>query len=152
MPELNDDLAEAVKRWIDAHSLTQPVIASNGGPSSTTLTKVLSGSGNVRPVILSQLDRGLGWGSGHAARVLRGEEVPASFDWRSVSDRELLDEVERRMKGVSDAGATGQKTPSGLSAVPDFDDLAADHQGGPSVYEQRVAEQDRASEDESDDR
>ncbi|WP_432560604.1 hypothetical protein [Granulicoccus sp. GXG6511] len=50
MPELNDRLAQAVKARIAEHPhLTQPVITSNGGPSSTTLTKVLSGSGNVRP-------------------------------------------------------------------------------------------------------
>ncbi|HHV20801.1 MAG TPA: hypothetical protein GXZ30_04580 [Propionibacterium sp.] len=110
---MNARLAEAVKAWIaDRPHLTQPVISSNGGPSSTTLTKVLTGEGNVRPGILAQLDQGLGWGNGRAAKLLAGEAIPVEFDWTSVSDRELLSEVERRMaRGGSDAGNTGKKSP-----------------------------------------
>lgn len=174
MPELNARLAEAVKAWIANHPhLTQPVISSNGGPSSTTLTKVLAGEGNVRPGILAQLDQGLGWGHGRAAKLLAGEAIPVEFDWTSVSDRELLSEVERRMRrGGSDAGHTGKKSPSpgepgtrgsGPGTVaelpprtpeePDlrfdpelYEQYAADHQGELSEYEKRIAAQDRDAE------
>lgn len=49
-------------------------------------------------------------GDGHAARALPGDDIPAVFDWRSVFDRELLDEVERRVReGGSGDGTSAEK-------------------------------------------
>lgn len=101
VPENNKNLAKAVRDWIDDTGLTQAKISALGGPSSTTVTKILSGTGSFRQAVFGQLDRGLGWGDGGAMAAWRGEIAAAAkgFDWRGVSDQELLGEVERRMKG-----------------------------------------------------
>lgn len=99
MPDNNPQLAEAVRAWVESHGLTQTTIAARGGPSTSTMTKVLSGRGSFRRVIFNQLDRGLDWGDGNAERYWRGEAVrDDGFDWRNVSDAELMAEVTRRMR------------------------------------------------------
>lgn len=119
MPENNQHLADAVKRWIDSRGLTQSVIAARGGPSTSTLTKVLKGTGTLRPSIFADLDRGLGWGDGRAESEWRGvTAAPEGFDWRSVSDEQLLDEIATRMRrGGSDAGTAEPREKSAGGGV-----------------------------------
>lgn len=120
MPENNQHLADAVRRWIDSRGLTQSVIAARGGPSTSTLTKVLKGTGTLRPSIFADLDRGLEWGDGRAESEWRGvTAAPEGFDWRSVSDEQLLDEIATRMRrGGSDAGTAGPPKKSGGGGEP----------------------------------
>lgn len=89
---------------------------------------------------------------------LEGEwELQLTHEYRQ-RQRELLKKLRRKVEpsegGQRDAGtAEAEKTPGGGAPADHTvtelypQDLAADHQGGPSVYEQRVAEQDRASEE-----
>jgi hypothetical protein len=112
VPENNEDLARAVRNWIDDTGLTQAKISALGGPSRTTMTKILTGKGSFRQAVFGQLDRALNWGEGGAMAAWRGEftkTVGDKFDWRTVGDRELLDEVERRMKGEQDVRRTEAK-------------------------------------------
>lgn len=109
MPENNARVAKAVREWIERHGLTQSVINARGGPSSSTITKLLSGTGGFRNAIYAQLDRGLDWGTGTAEAIWQGKaeaNAPKGFDWRSVDDDELLAEVRRRMGGQKDDGNT----------------------------------------------
>lgn len=129
MPENNEDLARAVRNWIDDTGLTQAKITALGGPSSTTMTKILSGKGSFRSAVFGQLDRSLNWGDGAAYAAWRGELVAAGVDWRSVSNRELLAEVERRMKGGSSDARSAeaeknepQGLTTGLSPLPQGND------------------------------
>ena len=150
MPENNPRLAKAVRDWVEQRGLTQPVISARGGPSSTSMTKVLTGRGSFAASMFLKLDRGLGWGDGTAERHWRGEALASSVDWREASDQELVEELSRRLAnrgGQQDAGtAEAQKTPPGLRAVPDEGARRTAARGGPerSTYEQIVAEQDEA--------
>lgn len=72
--ELNKALAEAVAWWMERNSLNQATVYANGGPSSTTMTKIGRGSGGVRESVVHDLDAGLRWGAGTAAAYLRGED------------------------------------------------------------------------------
>lgn len=51
VPENNKDLANAVRDWINDSGLTQARISANGGPSSTTITKILTGKGSFRQAL-----------------------------------------------------------------------------------------------------
>jgi len=97
VPDNNDDLAKAVRDWIDSHGLTQAKISARGGPSSTTITKILSGRGSFRAAVFGQIDRGLEWGDGRAEEVWQGEPDGSRIDWREASDDQLLEEVRRRL-------------------------------------------------------
>lgn len=99
MPENNGNLAEAVKAHIQSKGWSQTTIAARGGPSTTSLTKITSGRGNLSPKMLAQIDAGMQWGEGRAAQILAGE-VPGAVDLAQLSDDALLAEVRRRMKGA----------------------------------------------------
>lgn len=131
MTELNEALAKAVAWWVEREALTQSVIASRGGPSTTSLTKILSGRGSVRPGSITDLDIGLRWGSGTAAAYLAGED-PLGIDRASDaplnewSDDQLVRELARRLASrraedetdaIADAGEKidGLATPAKLS-------------------------------------
>lgn len=97
MPENNEALARAVRSWIQDTGLTQAKISAAGGPSSTTMTKILSGEGQFRAAVFGQLDRALDWGEGRASEVWRGQTSAVAVDWRSATDDQLLGELERRL-------------------------------------------------------
>lgn len=105
MPQNNGKLAEEVKARIQSKGWSQTTIAARGGPSTTSLTKITSGKGNLSPKMLAQIDAGMEWEPGRAARTLAGETTAAASDLASTSDDDLLAEVRRRMKGA-DHGRT----------------------------------------------
>lgn len=137
MPKNNTALAAAVRDWIETRGLTQTTIAARGGPSTSTMTKVLSGEGSFRGVIFAQLDRGLGWGDGVAERHWFGQGVPVEAKgWREASDDELLAELHRRMERRREIAEWMERyRPKGLSEKA-FEELVAaqlehhDNEGG----------------------
>lgn len=101
--ELNEGLAKAAAIWIKRHGLSQTTIAALGGPSTTSMTKIGSGRGSVRPGSLVRLDKAFGWEVGTSAQYLDGldpqglftEPAPATLhEW---SDEQLLDELRQRL-------------------------------------------------------
>ena len=76
MPTNNSALSDAVKARMGEQGWSQATVITQGGPSSTSLTKILSGQGNLSPKLLAQLDTGLQWEPGTSARILTG--APAS--------------------------------------------------------------------------
>lgn len=97
MPEINHRLAAAVRQRMLELGWSQTIVASQGGPSTTSLTKITSGEGTVSPKTLAQLDTSLRWRSGTAAALLSGVEPLQPVDLSEVSDDELLAEVRTRM-------------------------------------------------------
>ena len=65
--------------------------------TTTSLTKITSGAGDVQGSQLGKLGAGLQWSSATAARILRGGSTLTTI--ADVSDEELLAEVARRMQG-----------------------------------------------------
>lgn len=151
VPENNEDLARAVRNWIDDTGLTQAKISALGGPSSTTMTKILTGKGSFRQAVFGQLDRALNWGEGGAMAAWRGELAKTAgdkFDWRTVGDRELLDEVERRMKGEQDVRRTeAEKSDAAEASVTHLGDRRSEV-APPPPLDAAADYQKRAPEDE----
>ena len=108
MPENNQALADAVTSRVREMGWSQTTVAARGGPSTTSLTKIASAQGSLSPKMLAQIDRGMDWTAGTAARILAGHAV-ADLDIAGISNDDLLAEVRRRMEGVSDAGQSAQK-------------------------------------------
>lgn len=113
VPENNQQLADAVADRVRELGMSQAQVSAAGGPSSTTMTKVLSGTGGLRDAIFGQLDRALEWEPGTARSRWRGEaqEAPRTIDWRSATNQELLAEVGRRMEQGGQQWATGTPGP-----------------------------------------
>jgi len=109
MPENSGSLAEAVKARIQSKGWSQTTIAAKGGPSTTSLTKITSGQGNLSPKMLAQIDAGMEWEPGRAAQILAGGTGPVVTELASVSDEALLEEVRRRLKGASWSGDPAQE-------------------------------------------
>lgn len=118
MAELNPRLAEAVTWWVQRNALTQTVIAARGGPSTTSMTKILAGKGSVRPGSLTDLDVGLGWGDGVAVEYLSGRDplgifsLPTGAPPAEWTDDQLLAELRRRLAAADERrGGTDGTTP-----------------------------------------
>lgn len=81
---------------------SQATVIKQGGPSTTSLTKVLSGTGNLSPRLIAQLDAGLKWEAGTAAKILRQSQIAAPdlarIDLPDISDEELVSELLRRLQ------------------------------------------------------
>ena len=122
MTELNQALAEAVREWATRNALSQTVIAARGGPSTTSMTKILSGSGSVRPGSLTDLDKGLGWGQGVAVEYLAGRDPLGLFaasnspvtEW---TNEQLLAELARRLAQTDTNRSEGDGTNDKSSAA-----------------------------------
>jgi hypothetical protein len=89
-----------VRKRMAELGLTQAAIRERGGPSDTTLRKILEGAPvGMTIATLSKLDHSLGWTKGSAARTLAGGD-PVPKEGESVVDdpvrggdvRKLLDE------------------------------------------------------------
>lgn len=96
---------------MDELGVSQATGQGRGGPSTTSLTKITSGTGYIQGSQLGKLDAGLQWPSGAAARILRGGSTLTTI--ADVSDEELLAEVARRMQGRPDeaGNATAEESP-----------------------------------------
>lgn len=99
MPENNQALAEAVTSRVRELGWSQTTVAARGGPSTTSLTKITGGIGRLSPKMLAQIDRGMDWTAGTAARILAGQPV-AELSLTGISNDDLLAEVRRRMEGA----------------------------------------------------
>lgn len=71
--------AATVRRALAESGRTQDEIAKRGGPSDTTLRRIMDGVDEVgiSSITLRKLDAGFGWSPGSAARILSGESTTA---------------------------------------------------------------------------
>lgn len=70
-------LAQAFGAWVDANLWTQADVVNQGGPSTTTQTKIRSTDEPLSRQTLKQLDKVMGWEPGTSAAVLGGRTPPA---------------------------------------------------------------------------
>ena len=97
---VTDALVRAIKAEIEDQALTYDEIEHNGGPSDTTMTKILTGHGTIAPVTARKLERALGWEPKTVVRIAQGK--PAKNPVRKVREAAGLStyEMARRL-GVS---------------------------------------------------
>lgn len=92
-PRNTPEFAARVREAVAALGLTQAQITERGGPSDTTLRKIMGGElVGISAATLKKIDTSLGWMPGSAIRVLQGgEPTPAS----DTSTDELSDGAAR---------------------------------------------------------
>ncbi|MDF3284988.1 helix-turn-helix domain-containing protein [Gordonia sp. N1V] len=93
-PKNTEHFANIVRDAVMQLGLTQSDVASRGGPSDTTLRRILAGDPvGVSSTTLRKLDAALGWRAGSAAQALHGgQPVPCAVELtRPVSPLESLD-------------------------------------------------------------
>lgn len=93
-------LARAFDQWFTQSGMNQGQVATAGGPSTTTQTKVRQSDGPISRQTLRQIDHVTGWGAGTAARILAGESIglrESAPTPGALSTPELLAELARRL-------------------------------------------------------
>lgn len=102
-PELGRRLYEARLRL----GYTHEVVASNGGPSSPTLTKIEAGEGRISDATARKLEAVYWWQPGSIARMATGEEpiprqsiTPEAEAWRTVAVANASHEFRTAAEGL----------------------------------------------------
>ena len=94
-------LAKAFGEWADDSGYTQQQIATMGGPSTTTQTKVGYTNEPVSRQTMQRIDAVAGWEPGTSQRILRTGEVPVPKTVSgSTDDDDAL--LYRRPEGLTD--------------------------------------------------
>ncbi|QDH47719.1 immunity repressor [Gordonia phage Mellie] len=99
-PKNNQHFATVVRETMTKHGWTQNDVASNGGPSDTTLRKILDNEPvGVSTATLKKLDVAFGWDAGSAAITLAGGDPTTTTEIRGKSGQRI-----RTIHGMDDAG------------------------------------------------
>lgn len=101
-------LGKAIRTRREELDLTQDDLAGRGGPSNTTVSAIEQGKAStVAPVTLRKIDKALGWQTGSARSILRGEAVGGDVQDASTATedggRENQTLLFQRPEGISDA-------------------------------------------------
>lgn len=80
-PKNTPEFAARIREAVAASGLTQTQIAKRGGPSDTTLRKLMDGEPvGISAVTMKKLDIGLGWTPGSSVRVYQGGQPAVADD------------------------------------------------------------------------
>lgn len=109
-PKNTPQFASRIREAVAASGLTQVQIMERGGPSDTTLRKIMEGEEvGISAMTMRKLDAGLGWKPGSSVRVYQGGEpttlTPAaaqSAQSRSVLEAALEQSLRLMREGRSD--------------------------------------------------